>query len=144
MRQATAATTAATASAAAATVRASTFGSRTFSLDELSFHALFCPCFPLFPGWGKDIKLQKLVCLIAFVFLSLMVQCGGDGDDKRHLAFVWVKPHWVLSLGSIFAFSLVNILLLGRALSLCVLFCTYRCVYFECFSKIVVPICGLS
>lgn len=89
MRQATAATTAATASATAATVRASTFGSRPFYLDELSFQALFCPCFPLFPGWGKDIKLQKLVCLIAFVFLSLMVQCGGDGDNKCHLAFVW-------------------------------------------------------
>lgn len=58
MRQAAAATTAATASAAAATVRDSTFGSRTLHLDELALQALFCPCFPLFPGWGRIIDCR--------------------------------------------------------------------------------------
>lgn len=73
------------------TVRASTFSStfRTLYLDYLALQALFCPCLPLLLGWGKDNKLQKLFCLIAFVFLSRMVQCGRDGEDRCHLAFVW-------------------------------------------------------
>lgn len=87
MRQAAAITSAAT-----NTVRARTNFQQHF--QDLLFGLFSSPgfvlsLFTIVFRLREDNKLQKLFCLIAFVFLSCMVQCGGDGEDRCHLAFVW-------------------------------------------------------